>query len=131
MQCKLGEGSLSRRNTIRTASLLEESETGWHMPHQKAYSTEDGSISRTNFLNQKQLSMEGIWFIEISLMGRWSKLERILLETQNGWRENANCYRECYPERGNFQKPIMPNWDRQGKKAFSIRRLLENCEIKL
>lgn len=62
MEYKLRAGRLSspegkRRNAARTEDSLEEPES-WHMSCQKAYSTEDGATSRTNFLNQKQLSRE-------------------------------------------------------------------------
>ena len=37
----------------------------WPISYQKAYSTEDGSISRMNFLNQKQLPIEWKWSIQL------------------------------------------------------------------
>ena len=57
-------------------------------------------------------------------MGKWSMLERILLETQSEWREKEICYRKCYIDRGNLQRPIKPYWNRQERNIFSIRRLM-------
>lgn len=66
---------------------LSERRICWRNPRQgwqKAYSSEDGSTSRMNLFNQKQLLIEEMQSIQLQLRGRWSKLEQILLETQNG-----------------------------------------------